>query len=77
METTRIKQAFVLGCYEGPEGTNKMRGRKRKTVLYWRKLMKEAGWDHTRDGEGCGRGSRNKGGLTIHQKRTHRAPVSA
>ena len=96
-------------------------------MLYWRKLIREAGWDHTdierltkdRKGwktktmkrmehlqkweeqkghryewgqdeerlerdvrrdidlicryDGCGREFRNKGGLTLHQKRTHRA----
>ena len=47
MENSRITKAFVLSWYEGLEGTNKMRGRKRKTVLYWRKLIREAGWDHT------------------------------
>ena len=34
MENSRKTKAFVLGWYEGREGTNKTKGRKRKTTIY-------------------------------------------
>ena len=36
MENDRLTIAVVLGWWEGLEGREKMTGRKRKTVLYWR-----------------------------------------
>ena len=47
MENDRLTKAMVFGWYDRLEGTEKMSGRKKKTVLYWKKLMKEAGWDWT------------------------------
>ena len=47
MDNGRVTKAVVLGWYEGLEGKSKMAGKKRKTVLYWRKIMKEAGIDDT------------------------------
>lgn len=128
MGNERLTKAAVFGWYEGLEGTEKMRGKKRKTVLYWKKMLKECGADWTdverlcsdREGwrkrvkermehlevwekqrghryvwgvdeervernerrgeidlvcryEGCGKVCKSKGGLTLHQKRMHRA----
>ena len=47
MGNERITKAFVLGWYEKLDGKEKMRGRKRKTNLYWKKLIREARWDVT------------------------------
>ena len=47
MENDRLTKVMVLGWYEGLEGVEKMRERKKKTVLYWKRLMNEAGWDWT------------------------------
>ena len=47
MDNGRLTKALVFGWYERLEGTEKMAGRKKKTVLYWKKLMNEAGWDWT------------------------------
>ena len=47
MEKDRLKKAVVLGWWEGLEGKGKMAGRKRKTVLYWRRVLREAGIDWT------------------------------
>ena len=46
MGNDRMTKLMVLGWYEKLEGCKKMRGRK-KTVLFWKRLMKEAGWDWT------------------------------
>ena len=47
MGNERMTKAVVLGWYEQLEGRPKMAGRKRKTVLYWKKILKEAGEDWT------------------------------
>ena len=47
MGNERTTKAVVLGWYERLEGCEKMKGKKKKTVLYWKKMMKEAGWDWT------------------------------
>ena len=127
MGNERLTKVMVFGWYEKLEGTEKMKGRKKKTTLYWKNLMKEAGWDWTdverlagdREGwkkmvtermkflyewecqngheyewradeerkernkqaeidlvckfDGCGMVCKNKAGLTVHQKRLHRA----
>ena len=127
MGNERLTKVMVFGWYEKLEGTEKMRGRKKKTTLYWKRIMKEAGWDWTeverlasdRKGwkamtaermkhlyewecqngheyeweanevrldrnvqavndleckfEGCGMVCRSRAGLTMHQKRLHRA----
>jgi hypothetical protein len=128
MGNERVTKAMVFGWYKGLEGKEKMAGRKRKTVLYWKKLLNESGVDWTnvericsdREGwkecvrnrmdhldtwerqvghrymwredeirlerntrciidyvcryDGCGKVCKSKGGLTLHQKRIHRAP---
>ena len=51
MEDDRIVKAAVLGWMEDLEGVQKMKGKKRKTVLYWKQLVKEAGIDKTRIGK--------------------------
>ena len=43
MGDERIAKAVVLGWYEGLEGSRKKIGKKRKTVLYWRRVLSEAG----------------------------------
>ncbi len=47
MGNERLTKAMVLGWYERLEGFGKMKGRKRKTVLYWKRMLKEAGVDWT------------------------------
>lgn len=47
MGNERVTKAAVLGWYEGLEGMSKVRGRKRKTVLYWKRMLREAGVDWT------------------------------
>ena len=51
MEDDRIGKAGVLGLIEDLEGVQKMKGKKRKTVLYWKQLVKEAGIDKTKIGK--------------------------
>ena len=43
MGKDRMTKVMVLGWYEKSEGCEKMRGRKKKTVLIWKRLMKDAG----------------------------------
>ena len=47
MKNDRLIKAMVFGWYEGLEGKGKMMGRKRKTVLYWKKMLNECGVDWT------------------------------
>ena len=47
MGNDRLVKAMVFGWYEGLEGKEKKMGRKRKTVLYWKKTLNEAGVDWT------------------------------
>ena len=51
MEDDRMVKAVVLGWMEDLEGVTKKKGKKRKTLLYWKKLVKEAGIDKTRIAE--------------------------
>ena len=48
MEDTRQVKAVCLGWLEDLETQDKVPGRKRKTILYWKQLLKEAGIDWTR-----------------------------
>ena len=48
MEDTRQVKAVTLGWLEDLEEHEKLPGKKRKTVLYWKNILKEAGIDHTR-----------------------------
>ena len=48
MRDDRMVKAVVLGWMKNLEVWPKCKGRSRKTILYWRKLVKEAGWDYTR-----------------------------
>ena len=126
MGNERLTKALVLGWYEKLEGRSKMPGRKRKTVLYWKKMLNDAGLDwtdvermtsdrrewkrrvldrmnHLHEWErqkghmyewdervrrlernerrvivlecryGCGMVCKTKAGLTVHEKRMHRA----
>ena len=47
MKDERLVKAAVLGWYEGLQSERKMPGRKRKTVLYWKRMLCEAGCDWT------------------------------
>ena len=48
MDDTRQVKAVTLGWLVDLEGKEKQPGKKRKTILYWKKLLKEAGIDWTR-----------------------------
>jgi hypothetical protein len=50
MEDDRLVKNVVLGWMEDLEEVDKVPGRKRKTVLYYKRLVKEAGMDYTRIG---------------------------
>ena len=50
MKDNRQVKTAVLGWMEDLERYNKRPGKKRKTVLYWKKLVKEAGLDVTKIG---------------------------
>ena len=51
MEDDRTVKAAVLGWMEDLEQVVKTPGSKRKTVIYWQKLLREAGIDWTRIGQ--------------------------
>ena len=51
MEDTRMVKAVTLGWMEELESLPKMPGKKRKTMMYWKKLLKEGGIDKTRIGK--------------------------
>ena len=51
MGDERMTKAVVLGWLGELEKWPKSKGRKRKTVMYWKKLLKEAGIDWTNLGE--------------------------
>ena len=51
MEDDRLVKAVTLGWLEDLEGKEKVPGKKRKTVLFYKRLVKEAGMDFTRIGE--------------------------
>ena len=47
MDDDRAVKAVVLGWLEDLEEYDKVPGKKRKTILYWKKILKEAGIDWT------------------------------
>ena len=47
MGNDRLTKAMVFGWYEGLEGKEKKMGRKRKTILYWKGMLRECGVDWT------------------------------
>ena len=51
MEDDRLTKAIVLGWLEELEVWERKPGRCRKTVTYWRQLVREAGIDYTRIGD--------------------------
>ena len=51
MEDNRQVKAVVLGWLEDLESYNKCPGKKRKTLLYWKRLLKEASFDYTKIGQ--------------------------
>ena len=51
MEDGRIVKAVVLGWVEQLERWERVKGSRRKTMLYWKKLLREAGIDYTRIGQ--------------------------
>ena len=50
MEDGRLVKAMVLGWLEQLERWDRVSGGRRKTVLYWKKLLREAAIDYTRIG---------------------------
>ena len=54
MGNERLTKAMVFGWYEGLEGKAKKKGMKRKTVLYWKRILKESGVDWTDVERLCG-----------------------
>ena len=51
MEDGRMVKAVVLGWVEQLERWEREKGSRKKTVLYWKKLLREAGIDYTRIGQ--------------------------
>ena len=51
MDDERKVKAVTLGWMEDLESAPKMKGKKRKTVLYWKKLLREGGIDYTTIGK--------------------------
>ena len=51
MDDTRMVKAVTLGWMEELENVPKMPGKKRKTLIYWKKLLREGGIDKTRIGK--------------------------
>ena len=51
MEDNRIVKAGTLEWMESLESAKKVPGKKRKTMLYYKKLVKEAGMDYIRIGK--------------------------
>ena len=51
MDDDRTVKAVVLGWMEDLESYEKVPGRKRKTILYWKRLLREAGIDWTQIGQ--------------------------
>ena len=51
MKDNRLVKAATLGWLEDLESRAKLPGRKRKTMLYWKLLIKEAGVDYTKIGQ--------------------------
>ena len=51
MGDERLVKAVVIGWVEQLERFAKTRGSKQKTVLYWKKLLREAGLDYTKVGQ--------------------------
>ena len=54
MGNERLTKAMVFGWYEGLEGKEKRKGKKRKTVLYWKRISRECGVDWTDIERICG-----------------------
>ena len=54
MGNDRLTKAMVFGWYEGLEGKAKKKGRQRKTVLYWKRILRECGVDWTDVERLCG-----------------------
>ena len=53
MEDDRLVKATCLGWMEELEGYGKLPGKKRKTVLFWKNILREAGIDWTQIGQLC------------------------
>ena len=54
MEDGRLVKSIVFGWLKNLEERAKKKGQKRKTVLYWKKLTREAGWDVSTIGKKAG-----------------------
>ena len=51
MDDDRMTKAVVLGWMEDLESFDKVPGKKRKTILYWKRLLREASIDYTQIGQ--------------------------
>ena len=69
MDDDRLTKAVCLGWMKELESWPKVPGKKRKTVLYWRRLIKEAGLDHTRIGNLCK--DRKEWKATVRERTEH------
>ena len=47
----RLVKSAVLSWWEDLEEVNRVPGKRRKTVLYWKRLLREAGIAYTRIGQ--------------------------
>ena len=54
MENNRLTKVMVFGWYESLETKEKMHGKKRKTVFYWKRMLNECGVDWTDVERVCG-----------------------
>ena len=69
MEDDRMVKAAVLGWMEDLEGVTKRKGKKRKTVLFWKKLVREAGLDKTKIGQMTS--NRKEWKMTVKERINH------
>ena len=51
MEDDRTVKAVTLGWFEDLEDKDKLPGKKRKTIIFWKKIVREAGLDYTEIGK--------------------------
>ena len=51
MDDNRIVKGMVLGWWEKLEEVERVKGARRKTMLFWRRILKEAGVDASRIGQ--------------------------
>ena len=69
MDDSRMTKAVVLGWMDELEKWGKNAGKARKTVTYWRKLVREAGWDPSQIGEMTA--DRNRWRMKVKERMLH------